>query len=121
MGQPSSNIGRSTYEVLEDAKDPLLGSGVLVQPLSTLCDTDNQPNEEETDRDQDLVEQGLGQGVVDGRVGGGLYTSGALLDDEDERAKDDDADSLEDVTREEDKGGCLRISGSIGGWKGTAV
>jgi hypothetical protein len=87
-----------------------VGSSVAVDTLSTLGDPDDEANEEKPDRDEDLGEEGLREGVVGCRVGTGQDTVHALLDDEDESGKDDDADGLEDVAGEEDEGGGLGVS-----------
>lgn len=87
-----------------------MGSSVAVDTLSTLGDPDDEANEEEPDRDEDLGEEGLREGVVGGRVGTGQDAVHPLLDDEDESGKDDDADGLKDVAGEEDEGGGLGVS-----------
>lgn len=73
--------------------------------LLTLCALRNphdESDEEQTERDEDLVQQRLDQWVLDVGVGRGEESSGSLLDHEDEYGDDDDGNTLEDVAGEED-------------------
>lgn len=95
--------------ILKHAKDPLVRRRVAVQPLRTLCDTHNEADHEQADRDEDLIEQRSGERVLELGLGGDEARSSAL-DDEHERGKNGDGDELEDVAGEVDERGCLLVS-----------
>lgn len=100
------NENNSERGVFKDTKDPLVSGGVAVQTFGTLGDTDDEADQEQTDRNENLSEKGVGERVLELGLGGD-ETSGATLDDEHKRAENNDRDGLEDVAREIDEGGSL--------------